>query len=46
MYILSLYQDGDQTQIGLFDSLEDGREFISKLDAYKAEEEDGFLYET
>lgn len=46
MYILSLHQDGDETEIGIFNSLEEGREFISKLDAYQAEEEDGFLFES
>lgn len=45
MYILELYQGGYSTDLAAFESLEEGREFISQLDAYASEEEDGFTYE-
>lgn len=45
MYILELYQDGYSTDLAAFESLEEGRDFISQLDAYASEEEDGFTYE-
>ena len=32
MYILELEQEGDITDIAAFDSIEDGREFVSKID--------------
>ncbi|EFI42506.1 MULTISPECIES: hypothetical protein [Peptoniphilus] len=46
MYILELNQEGMGIEIGLFDTIEQGREFISKLEGYKCEEEDGFIYES
>lgn len=46
MYILELNQEGEAIELGLFDSLEEGRAFISKLDGYKLQEEDGFIYES
>ena len=46
MYILELYQNGIQTELGLFDTIEEGRKFISQLKGYKFEEVDGFEYET
>lgn len=46
MYILELNQAGISTEIALFDSIEQGREFISRLKGYNREEIDGFLYET
>ena len=45
MYILDLNQAGRSTEIGLFSKIEEGREFISQLDAYEYKEEDGFIYE-
>lgn len=45
MYILELEQEGDITDIAAFDSIEDGREFVSKIDGYQMIEEDGFIYE-
>ena len=45
MYILELNQNGIGTEIGVFDSIEDGRKFISKLKGYKFDFEDEFLYE-
>jgi len=45
MYILELYQDGYSTDLAAFKTLKEGREFISQLDAYASEEEDGFTYE-
>lgn len=45
MFILELDQEGDITDIAAFDSIEDGREFISKIEGYQMVEEDGFTYE-
>lgn len=45
MYILELDQEGDITDIAAFDSIEDGREFVSKIDGYQMIEEDGLIYE-
>lgn len=46
MYVLKLIQEGRTTEIGLFETIEEGRRFLSGLEAYKTHEEDGFLYET
>lgn len=46
MYILELNQAGVGTEIGLFETIEQGRNFISQLDGYQCREEDGFTYET
>lgn len=45
MYILELEQEGDITDIAVFESIEDGREFVSKIDGYQLIEDDGFIYE-
>lgn len=45
MYILEFDQDGDITEIAAFDTIEDGREFVSKIDGYQLIEDDGFIYE-
>lgn len=46
MYILELYQEGISIELAIFNSVEEGREFISKLEGYRCVEEDGFLYES
>ena len=48
MYILSLYQNDTEidTDLALFETIEEGRDFVSKLPGYKFEEEDGFVYES
>lgn len=46
MYVLELNQEGRTMDIGLFETIEEGRQFLSGLEAYKSYEEDGFLYET
>lgn len=46
MYILELNQAGVGTEIGLFETIEQGRNFISQLDGYQCKVEDGFAYET
>ena len=46
MYILELNQAGAGTEIGLFETIEQGRNFISQLDGYQCKEEDGFTYES
>lgn len=45
MYILELNQEGNGTEIGLFDTIDEGRTFISQIDGYQRWEEDGFVYE-
>ncbi len=47
MYLLLLCQYGNEIKLGLFDTLEEGREFAEKIPGYKLnEDEDGFLYES
>ena len=46
MFLLELIQEGRTTDIGLFSTIEEGRRFLSGLEAYGSYEEDGFLYET
>lgn len=46
MYILELNQEGNGTEIGLFDTIDEGRTFISQIDGYQCKVEDGFVYET
>ena len=46
MYILELNQEGLGVEIGLFESIDEGRKFISQIDGYQCREEDGFTYET
>lgn len=47
MYILNLYQNDTaiETNLALFETIEEGRTFVSKLPEYKLEEEEGFVYE-
>ena len=45
MYILELCQGEVSHEIGLFHTIEDGRELISQLDGYKYEVIEGFEYE-
>lgn len=45
MYILELNQNGEATELGLFDTIEEGREFIKKTNCYEITEVDGFVYE-
>ncbi|AQW84999.1 hypothetical protein CPIN17262_1332 [Campylobacter pinnipediorum subsp. pinnipediorum] len=46
MYLLTLRQNGNETMLGLFETLESGREFVKKLPSYKYFIKDGFEYET
>lgn len=46
MFILELNQEGIGTEIGLFHTIEEGRAFISKVNGYRFEEEEGFVYES
>ena len=46
MFILELNQEGIATEIGLFHTIEEGRAFISQVDGYRFEEEEGFVYES
>lgn len=48
MYILNLYQNDTaiDTDLALFETIEEGRNFVSKLPGYKLEEKDSFVYES
>ena len=45
MYILELYQNNYSKDLVAFDSLEEGKEFVSKIPGYTLEKEDNFEYE-
>ena len=46
MFILELNQEGIGTEIGLFQTIKEGRAFISQVEGYQYKEEEGFVYET
>lgn len=46
MFILELNQEGVGTEIGLFQTIEEGRAFISQVEGYQCKEEEGFVFET
>lgn len=45
MYILELYQNNYSKDLVAFDSLKEGREFVSKIPGYTIEKEDNIEYE-
>ena len=45
MYILELYQNNYSKDLVVFDSLEEGKEFVSKIPGYSIEKEDNIEYE-
>ena len=45
MYILELYQNNYSKDLVAFDSLEEGKEFVSKIPGYTVEKEDDLEYE-
>lgn len=45
MYILELYQNNYSKDLVVFDFLEEGKEFVSKIPGYTIEKEDNFEYE-
>ncbi len=45
MYILKLYQNNYSKKLVAFDSLEEWRDFVSKIPVYTIEKEDGLEYE-
>ena len=45
MYILELYQNNYSKDLVAFDSLEEEREFVSKIPRYTIEKEDNIEYE-
>ena len=45
MYILELYQNNYSKDLVAFDSLEEGKEFVSKISGYTIEKEDNLEYE-
>ena len=45
MYILELYQNNYSKDLVVFDSLKEGKDFVSKIPRYTIEKEDNFEYE-
>lgn len=45
MYLLVFWQADREVKLGLFENLEEGREFLKQIPGYKFEEEEGFEYE-
>ena len=45
MYLLELYQNDYSKDFVVFDSLEDGKDFVSQIPGYSLEIEDGFEVE-
>lgn len=45
MFLLSFFQEGVETKIALFETLEEGRAFVAKLPGYESKKEAGFCYE-
>ena len=45
MYILELYQNNYSKDLVAFDSLEEGKDFVSKIPGYTVEKEDNIEYE-
>ena len=45
MYLLELYQNNYSKDLVLFESLEEGREFVAQIPGYTQENEDGFEVE-
>lgn len=45
MYILELYQNNYSKDLVAFDSLEEAKEFVSKIPGYTVKKEDNFEYE-
>ena len=43
MYLLELYQNDYSKDFGVFDSLEDGKDFVSKITGYTLENENDFV---
>ena len=43
MYLLKLYQNDYSKDLVVFDSLEDGKDFVSKITGYTLENEDDFV---
>ena len=46
MFILELNQEGLGTEIGLFQTIKEGRIFISQVEGYQCKGEEGFVYES
>lgn len=45
MYILEMNQEEIQTDLAVFETIEEGREFLKKIPSYELIEEEGFVYE-
>ena len=43
MYLLELYQNPSYKDLVVFETLEEGKEFISKITGYTLENEDDFV---
>ena len=46
MILLKLIQEKKENIVGLFNSIEEGREFVSKIPGYKIEKYDKHIYES
>lgn len=46
MYLLTFYQGMTMTDVGLFETLDHGREFVSQIPGYQCIEEEGFIDES
>ncbi|MBQ3437396.1 MAG: hypothetical protein IJG31_02645 [Fusobacterium sp.] len=45
MYLLDFYQGEEIIEVGLFKTVEEGREFVKLIPGYVMKQEEGFLYE-
>ena len=45
MYLLELYQNNYSKDLVIFETLEEGKEFVAKIPGYTLEKEDGFVVE-
>ena len=45
MYLLELYQNNYSKDLVVFETLEEGKEFVAKIPGYTLEKEDGFVVE-
>ena len=45
MYLLELYQNNYSKDLVVFETLEEGREFVARIPGYTLEKEDGFVVE-
>lgn len=46
MFLLNFYQGEDTINVGLFQTVDEGREFVKEIPGYELVEKDGFIYES